>query len=135
VRFVPWQSLDLAAYGLTVEAVTSSVQWLRPRGGGRPIPSGAAAVGRVLLRSRWPFRPLGALLLVPPFSWLGRLVYRLIADNRYRLPGGTPACAVTKPHAVPEVPSAVPAPAAAPAALPAPAVEPNTTLDELFDRD
>ena len=96
VRFVPWQSLDLAAHGLTEEAVTSSVQWLRPRTSAKPIPSGAAAVARTLLRSRWPFRPLGALLLVPPFSWLGAGVYRLIANNRYRLPGGTPACAVPK---------------------------------------
>lgn len=96
VRFVPWQSLDLAAHGLTEEAVTSSVQWLRPRTSAKPIPSGAAAVARTLLRSRWPFRPLGALLLVPPFSWLGAGLYRLVANNRYRLPGGTPACAVPK---------------------------------------
>jgi len=124
VRFVPWQSLDLEAHGLTEEAVTSSVQWLRPRTDGQPIPSGAAAVARVLLRSRWPFRPLGALLLAPPFSWLGRLVYRWVADNRYRLPGGTPACAVNKPHAN----------------AAASATETGTSLDaggldELFDRD
>jgi hypothetical protein len=48
----------------------------------------------VLLRSRWPWRPFGALLLVPPFSWIGAGLYRLIAANRHRLPGGTPACAV-----------------------------------------
>jgi predicted DCC family thiol-disulfide oxidoreductase YuxK len=152
VRFVPWQDLDLAAHGLTEQAVTSAVQWLRPRTDGRPIPSGAAAVARLLLRSRWPFRPLGALLLVPPVSWLGRLGYRLIADNRYRLPGGTPACAVPKhPHAdvaaraesveppqpaVP-APTAEPTPAAEPAdaAVAAPLAEPTVTLDDLFNRD
>lgn len=95
VRFVPWQQLDLDAHGLTQEAVTSSVQWLRPRtSSAKSIPSGAAAVARTLLRSRWPFRLLGALILVPPFSWAAEGVYRLIANNRYRLPGGTPACAV-----------------------------------------
>jgi len=105
VRFVPWQQLDLEAHGLTHEAVTSAVQWLRPRTSpDKPIPSGAAAVARTLLRSRWPFRPVGALMLVPPFSWLAAGAYRIIANNRYRLPGGTPACAV---------------PAAAPAAVPA----------------
>ena len=123
VRFAPWQSLDLAAHGLSVEAVTTSVQWLRPHADGHAIPSGSAAVGRVLLRSRWPFRPLGALLLTPPFSWLGRGVYRLIANNRYRMPGGTPACAVTKPHA-----PAVPAPAE-------PAASGEVRLEDLLDRD
>ena len=54
----------------------------------------AAAVARVLLRSRWPWRPLGALMLVPPISWLAEAVYRIISANRYRLPGATPACAV-----------------------------------------
>jgi predicted DCC family thiol-disulfide oxidoreductase YuxK len=94
VRFVPWQDLDLAAHGLTTEAVTSSVQWLSPRTARRPIPHGSAAVARTLLRSRWPFRLAGALMLVPPISWLAQGVYRLIANNRYRMPGGTPACAV-----------------------------------------
>jgi predicted DCC family thiol-disulfide oxidoreductase YuxK len=94
VRFVPWQDLDLEAHGLTYEAVTTSVQWLGPRSADRGIPSGSAAVARTLLRSRWPFRLAGALMLVPPISWLARLMYRLIANNRYRLPGGTPACAV-----------------------------------------
>jgi predicted DCC family thiol-disulfide oxidoreductase YuxK len=94
VRFVPWQEIDLEAHGLTHAQVTSAVQWLGPRSTRGGVPSGAAAVGRVLLRSRWPWRPFGALLLVPPFSWIGAGLYRLIAANRHRLPGGTPACAV-----------------------------------------
>ena len=159
VRFVPWQSIDLAAHGLTEEAVTTSVQWLRPRTSAKPIPSGAAAVARTLLRSRWPFRPLGVLLLVPPFSWLGAGAYRLIANNRYRLPGGTPACAVPKarveaaqreeaaPRAeaadAPETPSTVEAPSApgapsetlTPAEPDQPSIQPSIGLDELLGRD
>jgi predicted DCC family thiol-disulfide oxidoreductase YuxK len=119
VRFVPWQQLDLEAHGLTQEKALSAVQWLRPRTSAKPIPSGAAAVARLLLRSRWPFRPIGALMLVPPFSWLAAGVYRLIAHNRYRLPGGTPACAVPK--------------AAERSA--APAEEPSVALDDLLERD
>lgn len=107
VRFVPWQNVDLAAEGLTEAQVTTAVQWLGPQASQRripvgAIPSGAAAVARMLLRSRWPWRLVGGLLLVPPFSWLGAGVYRLVAINRYRLPGGTPACAVPHPRAVDE---------------------------------
>ncbi len=94
VRFEPWQTLDLAAHGLTEAQVTTAVQWLPPSDRA-PIRSGASAVARVLLRSRWPWRPIGALILVPPISWFAALVYRIVAANRYRLPGSTPACAVT----------------------------------------
>ena len=108
MRFTPWQELDLEAHGLTYEAVTSAVQWLSPRTTpDTQVPSGAAAVGRLLLRSRWPFRPIGALMLIPPFSWLAAAGYRLVARNRYRLPGSTPACAVPAQAAA--------SPAAAPA--------------------
>ena len=124
VRFVPWQQLDLEAHGLTREQVTSAVQWLRPRTSAKPVPSGAAAIGRMLLRARWPFRPVGALMLVPPISWLAAGVYRLIANNRYRLPGGTPACAVPVPQA-PQVPKSTGA-----------AVEePSVALDDLLEKD
>jgi hypothetical protein len=33
-------------------------------------------------------------MLLPPVSWLAAGVYSLVAANRMRLPGGTPACAV-----------------------------------------
>jgi predicted DCC family thiol-disulfide oxidoreductase YuxK len=93
IRIVPWQRLDLAAHGLTHSQVTKAVQWL-PVSEAEPIRSGAAAVAHVLLRSRWPWRPIDALMLIPPISWLAEVVYRIISANRYRLPGSTPACAV-----------------------------------------
>jgi predicted DCC family thiol-disulfide oxidoreductase YuxK len=97
VRFVPWQRLDLAAHGLTEAQVAAAVQWL-PQSDARIRP-GAAAVARVLLRSRWPWRPIGVLMLTPPISWGAAAVYRLISANRYRLPGSTPACAPGGPSA------------------------------------
>jgi predicted DCC family thiol-disulfide oxidoreductase YuxK len=102
-RFVPWQELELGAHGLTEAQVTRAVQWL-PTSDSTPIRSGAQAVARLLLRSRWPWRPIGALMMVPPISWLAALGYRVIAANRYRLPGSTPACAVNR--AVAEVSAA-----------------------------
>jgi len=92
--YVPWQELDLEAAGLSYTQVQRAVQWLPAPEVPGPIRSGAGAVGRLLLSSRWPWRPLGVLALLPPFSWLAALAYRLIAANRHRLPGGTPACAV-----------------------------------------
>jgi predicted DCC family thiol-disulfide oxidoreductase YuxK len=87
---IPWQQADLAALGLTAQQCQAKLQWVD---GGRTS-SGHEAVARLLLRSALPWRPLGALLLLPPVSWLAARAYDLIAANRTRLPGGTPACAL-----------------------------------------
>lgn len=91
---VPWQRADLGALGLTEAQCRDAVQLVEP---GRTS-SGHRAFGRLLLQAAWPWRPLGGLMLLPPFSWLAAGLYRLIASNRSRLPGGTPACAVPPPE-------------------------------------
>ncbi len=87
---IPWQRADLDSLGLTEQQCRDAVQWVGPEGSS----SGHRAFARLLLASALPWRPLGWLLLTPPFSWLAAGLYRLIANNRSRLPGGTPACAV-----------------------------------------
>lgn len=85
-----WQHADLGVLGLTQEQCEQAVQLVAD---GRTS-SGHEALARLLLRSRWYWRPFGALLLSPPLSWLSRGVYRWVADHRDRMPGGTPACAL-----------------------------------------
>ena len=87
---VAWQHTDLEVLGLTQQQCEDAVQLVEP---GRTS-SGHAAFARLLLRSQWYWRPLGLLMLTPPFSWLARGLYRVIADNRDKMPGGTPACAL-----------------------------------------
>lgn len=43
---------------------------------------GWVAILRVLPRRRW----LARLVSFPPFRWIGPLVYRVLAANRYRMP-------------------------------------------------
>jgi predicted DCC family thiol-disulfide oxidoreductase YuxK len=83
---IAWQHADLARYGLTQEQCEAAVQLVLPE----RTWSGHKAFGRLLLRSQWWWKPLGALILVPPTSWVARAVYRWIADHRDR----TPACAL-----------------------------------------
>lgn len=90
-RVVAWQHADLPALGLTQAQCENELQWVGPDG---RVDGGAQAVARLLLASGVPWVLAGALLRVPPFSWLGAALYRLVADNRQRLPGGTPACAL-----------------------------------------
>jgi len=87
---VPWQHSDLGALGLTQQQCEAKMQLVLPEG----TWAGHAAAGKLLLRSRWYWKPLGALLLVPPTSWVARAVYRWVADHRDRMPGGTAACAL-----------------------------------------
>lgn len=90
-RLVAWQHADLAALGVTREAAGRAVQWIAPDG---RVSAGSDAVARLLVDSGWPWRALGHLALTPPLSWLARVIYRLVADNRHRMPGGTAACAL-----------------------------------------
>ena len=86
----PYQWTDLPAYGLT-EADARSRVWLVDPAGHRF--GGAAAVSALLRHQPAPWlRFLGWLGSVPPWSWAAEAGYRVVARNRHRLPGGTPAC-------------------------------------------
>lgn len=90
-RIVAWQHADLRALGLTREQCEHEIQWVAADG---RVDGGAQGVARLLLASGPPWSVLGALLRVPPVRWVAAGAYRLVADNRHRLPGGTPACAL-----------------------------------------
>jgi predicted DCC family thiol-disulfide oxidoreductase YuxK len=87
---VPWQTADLASLGLTSAECAEAVQYVDADGHG----SGGAAVARALLLCRAPGPTVGRALLRARVAPLAERVYRVVAANRHRLPGSTPACAV-----------------------------------------
>jgi predicted DCC family thiol-disulfide oxidoreductase YuxK len=91
VSEVPWQRTDLAAHGTTPDRAQREVLWIDRSG----VRGGAPAVAAALraCRSR-AWRAVGVALELPPLRWIAPSAYRLIARNRQRLPGGTPACAL-----------------------------------------
>jgi predicted DCC family thiol-disulfide oxidoreductase YuxK len=93
-EIVPWQFADLTGLGITAEQATEAVQWVGTDGGVR---SGHEAIAAVLGTAGPFWRIAGGSLLLPGLSWVARKAYGLIARNRYRLPGGTPACRVDGP--------------------------------------
>ncbi|MFY1631886.1 DCC1-like thiol-disulfide oxidoreductase family protein [Solwaraspora sp. WMMB335] len=98
---VPWQWSDLGVLGLTREQALAAVQWV-PAGAVGSAGAGPVAIA-ALLRTSNPFwRAVGAVLALPPVTALAWPVYRWIADNRHRLPGGTAACAVPREPAGPD---------------------------------
>ena len=86
----PWQSLDLAAIGITEEEVSSAVHWLDDSS--RPSAKGAAAIAEALKTCGRGWRLLGRLVYARPVRPLADVVYAFVARHRYQLPGGTAAC-------------------------------------------
>ncbi|NEK60508.1 DUF393 domain-containing protein [Geodermatophilus sabuli] len=91
---VAWQSADLASLGVTAARARSEVLWIGRDG---EVSGGAPAVGRALRAAEGLWAVLGVLLSCWPVSAIAPRVYRLVAANRHRLPGGTAACAVPPP--------------------------------------
>ncbi|MDX6285366.1 MAG: hypothetical protein QOG53_851 [Frankiales bacterium] len=90
-RIVPWQEADLNALGIDQEAASAALQWVDSDG---RVSAGADAVARMLRTGALLWRILGAVMLLPGIRQLAGVGYRLVAKNRHRLPGGTPACRV-----------------------------------------
>ncbi|MEV0237973.1 DUF393 domain-containing protein [Nonomuraea sp. NPDC050786] len=90
-----YQRTDLAAFGTTATRARHEALWVTRDARGRTSVRGGVQAFAALLRTGGPpWRAAGLLLATPPISWVAMVVYRLVATNRYRLPGGTAACAV-----------------------------------------
>lgn len=90
-EILAWQFADLDALGLTEVECTEAVQWV-PTSGDHT--SGAAAVANVLRAAPVPWPVAGVVMAAPLVRVAADRVYKLIAKNRFRLPGSTPACKV-----------------------------------------
>jgi predicted DCC family thiol-disulfide oxidoreductase YuxK len=93
----PWQYLDLALYGTDAHRAQHEVIWVDYTG---KLYGGAQAFAQWLIHSGGAWRHVGLLLTVPPVRWIAAGVYRVVANHRERMPGGTPACAIRpdRPH-------------------------------------
>lgn len=89
-EIVAWQLTDLTKLGLTEEQAAAAVQWVEIDG---TVRSGHEAIAATLSTAGPIPKIIGRLVLLPGISSIAARIYQLVADNRYRLPGGTPACA------------------------------------------
>jgi predicted DCC family thiol-disulfide oxidoreductase YuxK len=89
-EILAWQNTELAELGITEEQATDAVQWIQIDG---TVRSGHEAIAAMLNTAGRTWKITGRMILLPGISWAAAKIYRLVADNRYRLPGSTPACA------------------------------------------
>lgn len=90
---VPWQLADLDELGITAAQAAEAVRWIGADG---TVRTGHEAIAATLSSAGRPWRIVGRAMELPGISPLAAAVYRLIARNRHRLPGGTPACAAER---------------------------------------
>jgi predicted DCC family thiol-disulfide oxidoreductase YuxK len=93
-QLTPWQFIDLAALGTTAERAQREALWVGTDG---TIYGGAAAFAEWLKFRGGAYGIAGRTMGVPVVRALAAAVYRVIAKNRHRMPGGTPACALPPP--------------------------------------
>lgn len=96
-RAEPYQFADLAALGLSAEECAAAVQYVALDG---HVHAAHDAVSALLLGAGGGWWVLGALMRVPGVHWLSGVIYRTVACNRHRLPGGTAACALPRTDAI-----------------------------------
>jgi predicted DCC family thiol-disulfide oxidoreductase YuxK len=92
VETIPWQAWGpLASYGITPEAAAAQLHLVD----GDRILVGHEAIAGALLRNRHAVvRTAGRITGARPLRPLAGRVYAVVAANRHRLPGGTPACTI-----------------------------------------
>ncbi len=87
---IPYQQAELDEFGLTAAQCEESLKWVGADG---TVFSAELAVAHVLIDAGKGWALIGRTILLPGIRQLCGAGYRSIARNRYRLPGGTPACA------------------------------------------
>ena len=92
-QYVAFQRIDPKDFGLTASQVRSQIWLAQKTTSTAEVLGGHLAAGAILKLqpSRW-LRALGWLASTPPTSWVASLLYKVIAANRHRLPGGSRAC-------------------------------------------
>jgi predicted DCC family thiol-disulfide oxidoreductase YuxK len=93
VAVVAWQVADLDGLGLTASECAEAVQWV---GGDGVRGAGPVAIAHLLGAGGPGGRLAGWLLARRPVLALAWPVYRWVARNRHRLPGGSRACALPR---------------------------------------
>jgi predicted DCC family thiol-disulfide oxidoreductase YuxK len=90
-QLVAWQFADLAALGISRQRAQQQALWIAADG---PISGGAEAFAAWLRFRGGAYGLAGSGMSLPGIRRLAAAVYRLIAKNRHRMPGGSPACAL-----------------------------------------
>jgi len=89
----PYQFLDLTKYSLTPELCLEEAKFITADGA---IKGGHLAFVETFKLAGGLWKVLASIVGLPVLRSIAGVVYRWVAKNRYRLPGGTPTCALPR---------------------------------------
>lgn len=90
-KMIPYQFINPADYGLTLEQCETALQYVGKAG---KISQGHEAYRQMLIELGGGYKLLGHLMRTPVYYGIANTVYRWIAKNRHKMPGGTPTCSL-----------------------------------------
>jgi predicted DCC family thiol-disulfide oxidoreductase YuxK len=94
-QYVAFQKIEPKDFGLTASQVRSQIWLAQKTPSTAEVLGGHLAAGAILkLQPALWLRALGWLASTPPTSWVADFLYKLIAANRHRLPGGSRECQI-----------------------------------------
>jgi len=91
VKFVTYQSVDIAALGVSLASCLKGPVFVRADG---THAVGVGAMAGMFRTARYPYRLFGRVMLAPVVFPLLTRLQAIFYRNRHRLPGGTEACRI-----------------------------------------
>lgn len=93
IEIVPYQWADLSDFGITTSEAAAKVQLSH----GKNIYAGHRCMSMLLQIQPNPvLKLIGRIMILPGINLISARLYDWIAENRQKLPGGTPACRIPK---------------------------------------
>jgi predicted DCC family thiol-disulfide oxidoreductase YuxK len=96
---LPHQRVDLDRWQVSLPLAAAAVVFVERDGRTTRVRAGAPAIAEAMATGRFPWPAAGAVLSAPLVAQAAQAVYRVVASNRHRLPGGTPACDLDRAEA------------------------------------
>lgn len=92
-KYISYKRIIPANFGLTDVQVRSKIWLVDSQDKSQKPLGGHLAAGAILSsQTNFLYRVLGWLISTPPTSWVADLIYRFVAANRHRMPGGSRQC-------------------------------------------
>ena len=91
VDAVALQSVDLSQWGIDEDRALVEMAYVHPDGS---VDYGHRAWAAILATGPLPWRGVARFMTSRVGEPVARRAYRWVADNRSRMPGGTPACSI-----------------------------------------
>jgi predicted DCC family thiol-disulfide oxidoreductase YuxK len=94
-KIIPFQFIDTTQFGLTKQQCSEEIKFVDANG---LVSGGESAFKKFFFEVGGAWRLLGGVMGLPLIRQISGVIYRWVAKNRFRLPGGTPTCSLPRKY-------------------------------------